>query len=87
MGLFQSKNANTLTLFLDVGNEIDDEQLALYIEKCQELTLKGWHIEIVFCGPGKMNDLASMRRWITEFKFPGVEWTDVEDANGDDRHA
>ena len=81
MGLFQSKTANTLTLFLDVGNEIDDEQLALYIEKCQELTLKDWHIEIVFCGPGKMPDLASMRRWITEFKFPGVEWTDVEDAN------
>jgi hypothetical protein len=83
MGLFQSKHANTLTLFLDVGNEIDDEQLALYIEKCQELILQGWNIEIVFCGPGKMTDLASMRRWITEFKFPGVlqGGTDVETAN------
>ena len=84
MGLYQSKQNDVITLFLDVGNEIDDEQLARYIENIQSLNKLGWKVEIVFCGSGKLSDEDSLKRWLSEFKFPGETFQDFLTAMSKD---
>ena len=43
-----SKEFEEVTLFVDVGNEIDDEQLVLFIETIHKK--ENWIVTIVFCG-------------------------------------
>mgnify|MGYP001262938797 CR=1 FL=1 len=69
-------------VFVDVGNEIDDEQLINFIEDLQvkldgeaklrskDKTYIRLHITVVFCGFNKLSDTDSMKRWLTEFKYP-----------------
>lgn len=66
-----SKEFEEVTLFVDVGNEIDDEQLALFIETIYKK--ENWIVTIVFCGYNKMSDLDSMKHWLLNYKYYGIE--------------
>ena len=59
-----------ITVYCDFGNEIDDEQLALFLETMQKKYNKMWTIEIVCCGYGGMTDQESLKSWLNISK----EW-------------
>ena len=65
-------------VFVDVGNEIDDEQLLKYIETIwrslesvsdEDCGIR-FDMRFVFCGYNKLSDADSMKRWITKFAYP-----------------
>jgi hypothetical protein len=65
-------------VLVDVGNEIDDEQLLRYLETIwQSLEAVSdedsgirFNMRFVFCGFNKLSDADSMKRWITKFAYP-----------------
>ena len=63
----------TVTIFVDVGAEIDDEQLLYYIETTQQVNNPGWIITVVFCGFGATSDIDSLVRWTQSFKLPNKQ--------------
>lgn len=67
-----------IDVLVDVGNEIDDEQLLKYLETIwQSLETVSdedggvrFNMRFVFCGYNKLSDADSMKRWITKFAYP-----------------
>lgn len=67
-----------IDVLVDVGNEIDDEQLLKYLEAIwQSLETVSdedggvrFNMRFVFCGYNKLSDVDSMKRWVTKFAYP-----------------
>ena len=85
----QTHPTKTISVCVDPGQEIDDEQLLWYLENLQTKTSFPHHfdLEVVFCGSGKLNDQDSLHTWINTFKFPEPSivdnWTYIDGVPGD----